>query len=285
MAVKNPNRFGTLMMLGASLCFSTGGILCKFIPWSPLTISGVRSIFSLLVFGLYLLLAHHKLKFNPTVLFGALCMFGVSTLFIVANKLTTAANAIILQYTAPVWIILFMAVLFHVRPKKLDVITIFIVVAGIVCFFLDSIGSGNMMGNICAVLAGMCYAVVFMLNQFPKGDSISSIFFGQVLAAIVLSPNVIHETNFEPKTLIAVFLLGAVQVGCAYIFFSLGTKYIQPVTASLINGLEPVLNPIWVALFYGELITPLSMVGAVIVVGAILVYNVIGARMEAASGS
>ncbi len=281
MTIKNSARFGALMMLCASLCFSTGGILCKFVPWSPLTINGVRSVFSLLTFGLYLFLTHHRLKFNLTVLFGAFSMFGVSTLFVVANKLTTAANAIILQYTAPVWIILFMALFFHVRPKKIDLITAAIVIAGIVCFFLDSLGAGNMTGNLCAILAGMCYAIVFMLNQFPKGDSISSIFFGQLIAAVLLSPMVVNETNFEPTTLLAVTLLGIVQIGCAYIFFSLGTKYIQPITASLINGLEPVLNPIWVALFYGELITPLSLVGAVIVIGAIVIYNVINAKQSA----
>ena len=281
MPLKKSSHFGPFMMLCAALLFSTGGLLCKFIPWSPLTINGVRSLFSTLVFLIYFRATHHKLKFNRTVLFGALCMTGVTTLFIIANKMTTAANAIILQYTAPVWIILFMALLFRVRPTRRDLITAAAVFAGILCFFLDSVSAGSPAGNICAVLSGMFYGILFLLNQFPNGDSLSSLFFGQLISAVCLSPLVVRETNFETQTLIAVVLLGVFQVGVAYICFSIGTKHTNPLSASLINGIEPVLNPVLVAVFWGETITPVSLVGAAIVLVSVLTYNILGVRSTA----
>ena len=281
MPCKKSPYFGPFMILCASLLFSTGGLLCKFIPWSPLTINGVRSLFSTLVFLIYFRVTHHRLKFNRTVFFGALCMTGVTTLFIIANKMTTAANAIILQYTAPVWIILFMAVLFHVRPTRLDIVTCIIVFAGILCFFLDSLGSGSMAGNVIAVLSGVFYGGLFLLNQFPEGDAVSSMVLGQVISAVLMAPMVVRETVFTPQVLLAVFLLGFFQVGVAYLCFSIGTKYTRPVSASLIAGIEPILNPVLVAVFWGETIAPLSMAGAAIVVIAILTYNMLGSSAPA----
>ena len=113
-----------------------------------------------------------------------------------------------------------------------------------------------------------------MLNSFEKGDALSSIFFGQVLSAVTLTPLVAGETDFSANVIAAVFILGAVQVGLAYIFFNQGTKYTGPVTASIINAIEPILNPVWVAIFIGEVLTPFSLIGAGIVVAAIVIYNI-----------
>ena len=84
----------------------------KIVPWNPLAINGVRNVIAAVVIGLYILATHHKLKFNFTVLVGAICMAGVTTLFSIANKLTTAGNTIILQYTAPIWIVILMFLIF-----------------------------------------------------------------------------------------------------------------------------------------------------------------------------
>ena len=104
---------GTAAVLAASLCFSTGGLLMKIIPWNPLAINGVRNVIAAVVIGLYILALRHKLKFNFTVLVGAISMAGVTTLFSIANKLTTAGNTIILQYTAPIWIVILMFLIFN----------------------------------------------------------------------------------------------------------------------------------------------------------------------------
>ena len=264
---------GTAAVLAASLCFSTGGLLMKIVPWNPLAINGVRNVIAAVVIGLYILATHHKLKFNFTVLVGAVSMAGVTTLFSIANKLTTAGNTIILQYTAPIWIVILMFLIFGKKPDRTALISIFIVLAGILCFFFEALSTGKWLGDLCALLSGIFYAGVFMLNSFEKGDALSSVFFGQIACGVFLSPLVVHETDFSAPVLISVFLLGAVQVGIAYIFFTFGTKYTDPVTASIINALEPILNPILVAVFYGEMLGRISIVGAVIVLCGILYYN------------
>ena len=272
----NTRRLGTACVLAASLCFSTGGLLMKLIPWNPLAINGVRNAIAAVVIGLYILAPHHKLKFNPTVLAGAISMAGVTTLYAIANKLTTAGNTIILQYTAPIWIVILMFLFFGQKPDKTSVISILIVFAGILCFFFEGLSTGKWLGDLLALLSGIFYAGVFMLNSFEKGDALSSVFFGQLACGIFLSPLVLRESVFTAPVLLSVFLLGAVQVGLAYIFFTTGTKYTDPVTASIINALEPILNPILVAVFYGEMLGRLSLVGAVIVLAGILYYNIHG---------
>ena len=272
----NTRRLGTACVLAASLCFSTGGLLMKLIPWNPLAINGVRNAIAAVVIGLYSLVTRHKLKLNPTVLFGAISMAGVTTLYSVANKLTTAGNTIILQYTAPIWIVILMFLFFGQKPDKTALISILIVFAGILCFFFEGLSTGKWLGDLLALLSGIFYAGVFMLNSFEKGDALSSVFFGQLACGIFLSPLVLRESVFTAPVLLAVFVLGAVQVGLAYIFFTTGTKYTDPVTASIINALEPILNPILVAVFYGEMLGRLSLVGAVIVLAGILYYNLRG---------
>ena len=271
-------RLGIIMMLLASFCFSLGGLFLKLVPWNPLAINGARNLIASLVIGLYLLAIRHRLRLNPTVLAGAACFSGVTTLFTMANKMTTAGNAIILQYTVPVWIVVLMYVFFGKKPGKLEIISILIVLAGILCFFFESISSGKILGDLLALVSGVFYAGVFMLNQFEKGDALSSIFWGQLMTGIFLSPMVRWETDFSPQVLSCVILLGLVQVGLAYIFFSTGTKYTDPVTASMINAIEPVLNPTLVAVFYGETLGMLSLVGAAIMIGDILFYNIRSVR-------
>ena len=270
---KNMKSLGTAAVLAASLCFSTGGLLMKIVPWNPLAINGVRNVIAAVVIGLYILALHHKLKFNFTVLVGAISMAGVTTLFSIANKLTTAGNTIILQYTAPIWIVILMFLIFGEKPDRTALISILIVLVGILCFFFEALSTGKWLGDLCALMSGIFYAGVFMLNSFEKGDALSSVFFGQIACGVFLSPLVVHETDFSAPVLISVFLLGAVQVGIAYIFFTFGTKYTDPVTASIINALEPILNPILVAVFYGEMLGRISIVGAVIVLCGILYYN------------
>ena len=266
-------RLGTAMVLAASLCFSTGGLLMKVIPWNPLAINGVRILIACIVIGLYILATRHRLVFNPTVIVGAVSMAGVTTLYSVANKLTTAGNTIILQYTAPIWIVILMFLIFGQKPDRTALVSILIVFAGILCFFFEGLSTGKWLGDLLALLSGIFYAGVFMLNSFEKGDALSSVFFGQLTCGVFLSPLALRETDFTAPVLLAVILLGAVQVGLAYIFFTTGTKYTDPVTASIINALEPILNPVLVAVFYGEMLGRWSMAGALIVICGIMYYN------------
>lgn len=271
-------RLALVMMLAASICFSTGGLFMKLIPWNPLAINGARNLIACVVIGIYLIVIKHKLVINPTVLIGALCMAGVTTGYAVANKLTTAGNTIILQYTAPIWIMIMVYFFFGKKPSTAGAISILIVLAGILCFFFEGMSTGRWLGDAIALLSGVFYAGVFMLNSFEKGDALSSVFLGQLLCGIVLSPLILKETDFSAPVLWSVFFLGAVQVGLAYIFFTYGTKYIDPLTASIINAIEPILNPLLVAVFYGETLGRLSFIGAAIVLFGILYYNIKGAE-------
>lgn len=267
-------RTAILEVLAASICFSTGGLFMKLIPWNALAINGVRNLIACCVIGIYLLITKHKVKFNLTVLIGAVSMAGVTTCYAIANKLTTAGNTIILQYTAPVWIMVLVYLFFGRKPNRTGVISLLIVFAGILCFFFEGLSTGKWLGDLIALISGIFYAGVFMLNSFEKGDALSSVFLGQMLCGIFLSPLAMKETDFSLPVLLSIFFLGAVQVGLAYIFFTSGTKYIDPLTASIINALEPILNPVLVAVFYGERLGRLSLIGAAVVLCGILYYNI-----------
>ena len=276
-------RRSILLVFLASVAFSTGGLFIKLVPWQALAVNGARNLIGACVIGIYLLLRRHRLVFSRQVFIGALSMIGVTSLFAVANKLTTAANAIVLQFTAPVFVILLMALLYGSRPTRPDVITCVAVLAGVCLFFVDGIRAGNLQGNLAAVVSGFCYAGVFMMNTGERADALSSCFLGQLAAGLLFTPLCFAETDFSLPTVAAVLALGVVQVGGAYILFSEGIRNTPPVTASLITGLEPIMNPTWVALFYGETLSLLSLIGSVIVIGSIVAYNVVLARRQQAA--
>ncbi len=277
---KLTRQVSVLCVFLASVCFSTGGLFIKLIPWSALAINGARNLIGAAVIGIYLIITRHRIVFSRQVFTGAVSLIGVTSLFTVANKLTTAANAIVLQFTAPVFVIVFMAVLYGSRPKKRDLITCAVVLAGVVLFFVDGLQQGNLNGNIAAILSGICYAGVFMMNAGENADAISSSFLGQLAAGILFTPLCAYETDFSAPVLLAILALGVIQVGGAYILFSTGIRNTPPVTASLVSGMEPVLNPLLVALFYKETVSGLALTGAVIVVGAILIYNLHSAGLK-----
>ncbi|MCI9241784.1 MAG: EamA family transporter [Lawsonibacter sp.] len=269
---------GTLCVFLAAVLYSIGGLCIKLIPWGGMAINGGRTAIALVVIGLYLAATRHKPKMNLWVLVGALAVCGTNILFSIANKLTTAANAIVLQFTAPIFVILFSILLFGKRPQKLDLLACGLVLGGVLLFFVDSLSAGGMLGNILALLSGVSYAGVFMMNDMPDSDAISSVFWGDVISAVVGLPFLGYEAEFTPNVLAPLLVLGIFQVGAAYILLTEGLKTTPPVTASLVSGIEPVLNPILVAVFYHEMIGPIALVGAMVVVGSVVLYNVVLAR-------
>ncbi len=269
---------GTLCVFLAAVLYSIGGLCIKAIPWNALSINSARNMVALVVVGGYLLLTRHRPRISRGILLGAFSVCGTNVLYALANKLTTAANAIVLQFTAPVFVILLGILFWKKRPGRLDLAACALVLAGVVCFFVDSLEMGGTLGNLLALLSGLSYAGVFLLNDLPGADPISSVFWGDVISAIVGFPFLVQETAFTLTTLFSVVILGAFQVGLAYVLMCIGLRTTPAVTASLISGIEPVLNPILVAVFYGETVGTLAMVGAVIVVGGVLWYNTALAR-------
>ncbi len=273
---------GTLCVFLAAVLYSIGGLCIKLVPWSGMAINGARTAIALVVIGLYLKVTHHKPRMNLWILVGAVSVCGTNILFSIANKLTTAANTIVLQFTAPIFVILFSIFLFGKKPQKLDLVACGMVLGGVLLFFVDSLSAGGMLGNVLALLSGISYAGVFLMNDMPESDAISSVFWGDIISAVVGLPFLGYETEFSFNTVIALIVLGIFQVGLAYILLTEGLKTTPPVTASLVSGIEPVLNPILVAVFYHEMIGPIALIGAMVVVGSVVLYNVILSRQTAA---
>lgn len=273
-------RKGVLYVFLAAVLYSIGGLCIKVIPWHSLSINGGRNLVAILVVGGYLLLRGHKPRWNRWIALGAASICGTNILFTMANKMTTAANAIVLQFTAPIFVMLLSAAFLGRRPKKLDIAVCGVVLLGVLCFFVESLGGGGLAGDLVGLCSGVSYAGVFLLNDMPDADPISSVFWGDVCSAVVGLPFLVRETDFSLIPMTSLVILGAFQVGLAYIFMCEGLKTTPAVTASLISGIEPVLNPTLVAVFYHETMGPLSLLGAVIVILSIVIYNIVKERTK-----
>ena len=273
-------RTGTLCVFLASLLYSIGGLCIKVIPWNGMSINSGRTLIALVVIGGYLAVIRHKPRFNRWIFLGAVCTFGTNTLYSVANKLTTAANTIVLQFTAPIFVIVFSALFWKRRPKKLDIAACAVVFGGVLFFFLDSLEAGGAVGNVLAVLSGAAYGGVFLLNDFPDSDAISSVFWGDVMSALTGLPFLVRETDFSSAALTSLVILGVFQVAVAYILLTNGLRTTPAVTASLVSGIEPVLNPLLVAVFYGEQVGRFALVGAAIVICGVVGYTVLKGMQE-----
>ena len=281
--MENKRRTGTLCVFLAAVLYSIGGLCIKLIPWGGMAINGARTAIALVVIGAYLAVIRHPLRFNRWVAVGALSIFGTNALFSVANKLTTAANVIVLQFTAPIFVILFSALFWSRKPGRLDLLACGIVFGGVLFFFADSLEMGGGLGNVLALLSGVAYAGVFLMNEMPDSDAISSVFWGDVLSAVTGLPFLLGEEKLEPIALTSLLVLGVFQVAVAYILLTIGLKTTPPVTASLVSGIEPVLNPILVAVFYHETVGTLALAGAATVIVGVVGYNVIRARQSTES--
>lgn len=271
--MKEDNK-GALLVLLSAIAFSMGGLLIKLIPWQPLSLSSGRCVFSSLIIGLYMLIFKQRIKINKTVIIGAILVCVNLICYVTSTKLTTAANAVVLEYTAPVYIILFSYLFFKIKPKKTDLVICTLVFVGIVIVFVDGLSFGNTLGNLIAVASGVLYAFTMMLNSFEGGDSLSSMLIGHIITVFIGIPSIITEVDFSVRTLVLVSILGIFQAGLGYALLAVGIKHCKPFTASLVASIEPILNPILVAIFYKEKITTSSLIGAIIVIFTVVYYNI-----------
>lgn len=259
----------------SAVLFATGGLFFKIIPWDALAISAARSLLSGAALLVYLLIRRHRFRINGTVLTAAAAITVTNTLFALANKLTTAGNTIVLQFTMPVFVILIMLLFFRQRPSRLEIGTCAVTLIGIALFFVDGLSVGNMAGNLLALISGLAYAVFFIWNSREDSDPFTSILLSYAAASLIGLPSLLRTdiAGSSAETLLSVIGLGLLQQALGHVFFSFGIKRTPPVTAGLISGIEPVLNPVLVAVFYHEMLTPLSLAAAGIVLSAILFYN------------
>lgn len=274
MNIKTKN-IGLWFILASAIFFSLGGVLIKSITWSSITINGIRNLIAFIVMLFYIKIIHHKIVINKVVVFGAICNLLMNLTFVIATKLTSAANAIVLQFTAPIFLILYIWIEWKKKPEKNAVTASLLVFLGILCFFFDKISLDVQLGNLIAIISGALYAVIFMLKKIKNTDFESSILISQITSFIIFIPWYFKETDFSSTNFILIIILGVLQMGVAYIFLAKGLDRVSPVAAALTSTIEPILNPIWVAIFCGEMISPIAMVGAIIVIISSTVYNVL----------
>lgn len=278
---KTANR-GPIYVLITGVLFSIGGLCMKVVPWNALAINCFRCIVSGLTIFAYTRITHHKLRVNRHILTASAAMFLTTTIYAMAVKLTTAGAAIVIQFTVPVWTMLFGLLIYHKKPRRMDILACVVVFAGIAVCFYEGLAAGRTAGNLLALLSGITYSGVFMSNSAPDSDPLSSSVIAQLFAGLVELPWLL-KADFSALTAgswIALFVLGLFQLGLGYIFLSIGLRTTPPVTACLLTGVEPVLNPIWVALFYGEPITPLFALGGAIVLISVTAYEIWNSRQQ-----
>ena len=267
-----PAKAGPFLILAAALLWSLAGLLVKYIPWHPLAIASARSLLAALVF----VAAYRQRllrRFNWTTLISGLALMLTQTGFIIANKMTTAANAIMLQYASPLFVVIFGAIFYHYRPTRRETIALGLALAGIILFFLDDLSPGSLLGNLIATGTGVTFGLVFLLNSRPECDTPLSIFIGQVATFLIGLPMLLQVRDVTAPSILAILILGFFQLGLAYFLFGIGIRLTRPLSANLLALLEPIANPVWVFLVLGEVPGYLAGLGAVIVLGSILYLN------------
>ncbi|MFI3168331.1 MAG: EamA family transporter [Faecalibacterium sp.] len=273
MSETKQKRVALIYVLLSALLFSTGGLLIKLCGWSAISINGMRSLVAGVFLYAMLKKSGHKIIFNKKVVIGACIASLMNYSFVIATKLTSAGNAIVLQFTQPVFIILFLWLVFKHKPNRKAVLTCAVMFGGIICFFFDQITLNGTIGNLFAIFSGATYAMVFLFKTVDGMDFESSMLFSFFLSFFVCLPFFAMETDYSAANWLWVVLLGIFQMGLAFYFLGKGLVHISPVTASLTSTIEPILNPILVAIFYGETLGVLAIVGAVVVLTASLLYN------------
>ena len=241
----------------------------KSVDWPPLAVGGgrglVAAVFLLAVRGRTL-----RFTWTPLQLGTALAFAGCTMLFAAATKLTTAANAVLLQYTAPIWVALLGAWLLGERARRADWWTIAVTFAGMGVFFYDGLKFNNLTGILLAVASGVSFAVmIVLLRKQGKGSTIEAVILGNLLGFVIGLPSICTAPWPDQRGLVALLLLGVLQLGIPYLLYARAIRHVTALEAVLIPVIEPILNPIWVLLVIGEKPSPLALLGGAIVLGAV----------------
>ncbi|NLM52802.1 MAG: DMT family transporter [Firmicutes bacterium] len=253
-----------MLLVVVALMWSSAGVLIKLIPWHPLAIAGARSAIAVIVF----LLVVKKPKFtgSPSQIGAAVAYAVTVTTLVVATKMTTAANAVLLQYTAPIYVAFFSAWFLKERITRLDIITVVIVFGGMILFFLDELSLHNFVGNLYGVISGISFGAFAVLLRTQKdGSPLESVLLGNLLTSICSVFILLRQPAMEWTGWVALLALGVLQMGIPYILYCLAIKSVTALDAVLIPIIEPILNPVWVFLMLGEAPGPRALLGGVLV--------------------
>lgn len=257
-----------ILLLAAALLWSTGGLLIKWVQWPMLAISGARSAIA----AVFLTLAFRPgfFRLNRHLVGGATAYAACVTFFVVANKMTSAANAVLLQYTAPLHVAVFGYWFLGERPRRVDWIALAMALSGMVLFFLGKLTVEGFWGNVAALLSGVGLAwVALFLRKQKDADPVHSVILGNLMAAVIAVPVMMRGAP-SMQGWIGLLLLGVFQIGTAYALFALAIRHVTALEALLISTIEPVLNPIWVLLLLGQRPGPMAVLGGIIILAAVL---------------
>ena len=271
-----------LLVLGAAILWSTGGLFIKATHLSAIELSFGRSLLAAITiaivtrregFGL------NRVSAITSILYAALLI-----LFVLATKLTTAANAIFLQYTAPVYVLILEPIFYQEKFRRRDLITVAACVAGMSLFFVGKLRPEDVSGNLLALASGVCFALFFLLLRHSKARKVnraSSAIYGNLIVVVICAPAFFAAARrgIGAEDLGRIAYLGIVQIGFAYLLFTLAmARGVRSLDAGIIGYVEPVLNPIWVFLFIGEQPSGWAIVGGAIIVASVIAHMLFETR-------
>jgi drug/metabolite transporter (DMT)-like permease len=277
---------GIAAVAACAFLWSTSGLFIKLVPWNPMAIAGVRSLVGGLVMLAWLRRPH--LTWSRTQVAAAVFYAATMISYVIANKLTTSANAILLQYGAPVYAALLAAPLLGERTHWYDWATIAATLAGMVLFFLERLSAGGLAGNLLAVGSGVlfAFAMIFLRKQ-KRGSPLESIMLSQFLTFAVSIPFLFSGTPGTPgagaaasgwpavRAWLALAYLGVFQMGISAILLAYGVRHVTAVQSFLISMIEPIFNPVWVFLLLGEVPTGLALAGGAVILAATTVRSLL----------
>lgn len=266
---------GPLLIFIAALLWSAGGLGIKVVDASPFAVSGWRSAFTIPI--LLYFCGRRLAAFRPSApLLLITVAYAITLLTLVAaTKAGTAAAAILLQYTAPLWLVPLGCVMpAGDRPTRRDLLVAAVCMVGVGLFFVDVLGragpataggdpaagGGSLLGVVLGLSSGLAFALLtsglrWNSARGADGDSVSAVLGGNVLIALVCLPAMIDETprmNQHPHWWLILAGLGTFQIGAAYLLYAYAVRTVPAMRATLIAMAEPVLNPVWVAIGTGE---------------------------------
>lgn len=270
-----------LYVLAAALLWSTGGLFIKWTTIGGLELSFWRSLFA--IFTVAFFTRREGFGVNRISLAASFLYAVLLILFVLATKATTAANAIFLQYTAPVYLLILEPIVYKERFRSRDLITVGVCLGGMALFFVGQLRPQDVAGNLMALASGLCFALYFLLLRHPRAREVnraSSVIYGNTLAVIMTAPwGLATLTSITAHDITGVAYLGIIQLGVAYTLFTLGmARGVKSLDAGIVCYVEPVLNPVWVFLVLGEKPSQWALLGGAIIIVAVICHMILDAR-------
>jgi len=274
------HRIGVLQMILTATLWSIAGIFIKHIPWSSVAITGWRGLVAALVALGFMLAKRTRFRFTAKSFFAGLFQAAMSFCFVMATKLTTAANAIVLQYVSPVFLMGLSVLLFRQKFYFRDVAVVTATVCGVALAFLGELSADGMAGNCIALCAGLFTAGMFLTaSRCGDDERLSGVLIGHIITAVVgVIWSFFTVTEVTGTAVLFVVILGVFQLGLPFVLYALAQKHCSALECNLLGTVEPLLNPVWVFLFDGEAPSALALVGSVIVIGSVTAWTILKAK-------